>query len=217
MLCTTIPYEKQYTVNVTQGWNRAAPWTVYFCGHFDAPSSYKTFIGEDLTTDNLAEFSDKTTYESDSARLGAVFAFEDTSVVSRVGVSFISTDQACANVETEIPEGTSLEKVRKQTRHAWNREVFSKVSTTETNTTKLNQLYSALYFMHLLPTNKTGENPLWESSEPYYDDIFTFWDIVSLLVAKESSLLTTSTVPMHDCTAPCSTAIIPRGATPVHG
>src|SRR5262249_3980045 len=44
------------------------------------------------------------------------------------------------------------------------------------NTTKLQQLYTALYFMHLLPTNKTGENPLWSSTEPYYDDIFTFWD-----------------------------------------
>lgn len=44
--------------------------------------------------------------------------------------------------------------------------------------TKLNQFYTALYFMNLLPTNKTGENPLWDSDEPYYDDIFTFWDIV---------------------------------------
>lgn len=31
--------------------------------------------------------------------------------------------------------------------------------------------------MHLMPTNKTGENPSWQSSEPYYNDIFTFWDI----------------------------------------
>jgi hypothetical protein len=46
--------------------------------------------------------------------------------------------------------------------------------------TKLNQLYSALYFMHLLPTKKTGENPSWQSSEPYYDDMFTFLDIVCL-------------------------------------
>ena len=34
-----------------------------------------------------------------------------------------------------------------------------------------------LYGMHLLPTNKTGENPLWTSTEPYYDDIFTLWDL----------------------------------------
>lgn len=96
-----------------------------------------------------------------------------------MGISFISEQQACYNVKNEIPRGTSLETVRQETRQTWNSEVFSKVSTTETNTTKLNQLYTALYFMHLLPTNKTGENPLWESDEPYYDDVFTFWDIVS--------------------------------------
>ena len=31
--------------------------------------------------------------------------------------------------------------------------------------------------MHLIPSNKTGENPLWSSSEPCYDDIFTYWDL----------------------------------------
>lgn len=170
------------TANDIQGWNRAAPWTVYFCGSFDTPSSFKTFIGADSTTDTLVEFDTEPSYESDEARLGALFTFQESSVVSRVGISFISVDQACSNVDAEIPEGTSLENVRDETREAWNSEVFSKVTTTETNTTKLNQLYSALYFMHLLPTNKTGENPLWESDEPYYDDIFTFWDIVSLLV-----------------------------------
>ncbi|POR39332.1 Putative glycosidase [Tolypocladium paradoxum] len=158
------------------GWNRAAPWTVYFCGRFDAPATYKTFLGVDKNSDKLAEFSTKPSYESNSARLGALFSFHQTTVVSRVGVSFISADKACANVDSEIPKGTSLQTVRRQTRDAWNSEVLSKVTTTSTNTTKLNQLYSALYFMHLLPTNKTGENPLWESEEPYYDDIFTFWD-----------------------------------------
>ncbi|KAJ6444385.1 glycosyl hydrolase, family 92 protein [Purpureocillium lavendulum] len=158
------------------GWNRAGPWTVYFCGNFDAAATYKTFLGVDKTSDKLAEFSTKPSYQSDSARLGAVFTFNQTSVVSRVGVSFISATQACSNVDAEIPATSTLSKVRQDTRDAWNTQVFSKVTTTETNTTKLHQLYSALYFMHLLPTNKTGENPLWKSNEPYYDDIFTFWD-----------------------------------------
>ncbi|KND87913.1 putative glycosidase, partial [Tolypocladium ophioglossoides CBS 100239] len=158
------------------GWNRAAPWTVYCCGRFDAPATYKTFLGVNKETDKLAEFATEPSYESSSARLGALFSFNQTTVVSRVGVSFMSADQACSNVDGEIPQGTSLKAVRRQTREAWNAEVFGKVTTTSTNTTKLNQLYSALYFMHLLPTNKTGENPLWESPEPYYDDIFTFWD-----------------------------------------
>lgn len=167
-----------------QGWNRAGPWTVYFCGYFDAPASYKTFIGTSLNSSTLAEFSNKTSYSSQTARLGTLFTFQQQSVISRVGVSFVSETQACANVKAEIPQGTSLATVRQGTRDAWNSQVLQKVTTTETNVTKLNQLYSALYFMHLLPTNKTGENPLWKSSEPYYDDIFTFWDTVSCTSLK---------------------------------
>ncbi|UNI21898.1 hypothetical protein JDV02_007844 [Purpureocillium takamizusanense] len=159
------------------GWNRAGPWTVYFCGRFDAPATYKTFLGADKTSDKLVAFSQEPSYQSNKARLGAVFTFKQTSVVSRVGVSFISAAQACSNLDREITANTTLSKLRQETRDAWNSQVFSKVTTTDTNKTRLNQLYSALYFMHLLPTNKTGENPLWKSQEPYYDDIFTFWDL----------------------------------------
>jgi putative alpha-1,2-mannosidase len=34
-----------------------------------------------------------------------------------------------------------------------------------------------MYHMHLLPSNRTGENPLWTSTEPYYDDVVTSWDL----------------------------------------
>jgi putative alpha-1,2-mannosidase len=62
----------------------------------------------------------------------------------------------------------------------WNRDVFSKiqVSTDDTqNRTNLVLLYSSLYFMHLMPSDRTGENPLWESDEPSWDDFYTAWDI----------------------------------------
>ncbi|KAK2013110.1 family 92 glycosyl hydrolase [Colletotrichum eremochloae] len=158
------------------GWNRAEEWKVYFCGYFDRPATYKTFLGVDRTSTGLAEYGNATSYESRTQRLGAIFSFQDVTVKSRVGVSFISTSQACSNVNAEIPADKSLSSVRLATREAWNTKVLSKVKTSETDTRKLNQLYTALYFMNLLPTNKTGENPLWDSSEPYYDDVFTFWD-----------------------------------------
>ncbi|EON97419.1 putative glycosyl hydrolase protein [Phaeoacremonium minimum UCRPA7] len=94
-----------------------------------------------------------------------------------VGVSFISTKQACQNVNSQIPSGTSLASLTDNARDAWNDQVLSKVTTTDTDTSKLQLLYSSLYFMQLLPQNKTGENPLWTSSEPYYDDTFTLWDL----------------------------------------
>lgn len=56
----------------------------------------------------------------------------------------------------------------------WNHEVFSKVTTTDlSNNTLLEMLYSGLYKMHLMPSDRTGDNPNWETEEPSYDVGFT--------------------------------------------
>ncbi|KAI1170202.1 glycoside hydrolase family 92 protein [Nemania sp. FL0916] len=160
------------------GWNRAPKWTVYFCGSFDnQPGSFKTFLGNDATSTTLVSYTNSPTQNS-TARVGAVFTFNSTSVSSRVGVSFISSKQACGNLDREIPAGTKLDTLEKNVKAAWTNGVLSKITTKDTaNTTKLQLLYSSLYHFLLIPTNKTGENPLWKSKEPYYDDIFTFWDL----------------------------------------
>ena len=33
-----------------------------------------------------------------------------------------------------------------------------------------------MYHIMLMPTDRTGENPDWKSSEPYYDDHYCIWD-----------------------------------------
>ncbi|KAK8105394.1 hypothetical protein PG999_008753 [Apiospora kogelbergensis] len=158
------------------GWNRAPKWTVYFCGHFDEEATYKTFVGTKPLATDLASYDETPSVES-TARLGAVFTFDSSQVTSRVGVSFISTEQACKNVEEEIPRDASLATLEENVRKAWNERILSKITTTDTNNTNLQLLYTSLYHMNIIPTNKTGENPLWSSTEPYYDDTFTLWDL----------------------------------------
>lgn len=176
---TSKGYYKGYG-SYDNGWNRAPKWTVYFCGHFDhAPSTYKTFLGAGNTNSSLVKFPAGDSVASTS-RLGVLYTFDGAiNVTSRVGVSFISTEQACANVNSQIPAGTTREELTTRTKDAWNSKVLSKVTTSDTkSTTDLQLLYSSLYHLSIIPTNKTGENPLWTSSEPYYDDIFTLWDLV---------------------------------------
>lgn len=93
-----------------------------------------------------------------------------------MGVSFISSEQACRNLQSEIAAGTTLNELEDRVKSVWSEQVLSKITTTDTDETNLQLLYSSLYHMNIIPTNKTGENPLWPSAEPYYDDIFTFWD-----------------------------------------
>ncbi|GAB7332280.1 hypothetical protein MBLNU13_g04118t1 [Cladosporium sp. NU13] len=156
------------------GWNLSPDWSIYFCGHFDQPiSAVKTFTGNDT---ELYTYGNATS-TSGTDRQGGVFTFDTTSVSSRVGISFVSTTQACSNVDDQIPAGTTTSDLVTRAQDRWATEVFSKVSTTEKNETLMTQLYSYLYGMHLIPSNRTGENSLWNSTEPSYDDFFTLWDL----------------------------------------
>ncbi|KAF2202198.1 alpha-1,2-mannosidase family protein [Delitschia confertaspora ATCC 74209] len=160
-------YEGSGTYN--NGWNLSPDWTIYFCGRFNQKSSSaRTFIsGSNVTPKSQV---------SGTAPLGGVFTFSETNITSRVGISYISTSQACQSLEREIPERTTLRTLVDNSKRIWNNQVFSKVQISSTDTTDLTLLYSNLYGMSLLPSNLTGENPGWTSAEPYYSDIFTLWD-----------------------------------------
>ncbi len=70
----------------------------------------------------------------------------------------LSSTQACQNVNDQIPN-TELSEVVQDSETACNSQVLSKITTTSTKTTHLELLYTSLYFMNLLPTYQTKENP----------------------------------------------------------
>ncbi|KAF9010673.1 glycoside hydrolase family 92 protein [Cyathus striatus] len=104
---------------------------------------------------------------------GALFSFDNApqEVNIRVGVSFRSADQACANAEEEI--GTSsFEDIQAQAKALW-QEKLSKVeidvANTPANITEM--LYSSLYRASLTPNNATGETQAeFENTTSFYFD-----------------------------------------------
>ncbi|KAJ4374040.1 hypothetical protein N0V83_002779 [Neocucurbitaria cava] len=155
------------------GWNLSPDWTIYFCGKFNQqPSNSWTFNGNG--TAFISHDSPSST--SGIARLGGVFTFAGTDLTSRVGVSFISSAKACHNLDAEITEDTELDILVENAKSQWNEQVFDKIQITSDNSTDVQLLYSSLYGMFLIPSNRTGENPEWSGTEPYYDDVFTLWD-----------------------------------------
>ncbi|KAH4944923.1 hypothetical protein HBI23_012930 [Parastagonospora nodorum] len=155
------------------GWNLSPDWTIYFCGRFNkAPAQSYTFI----TTGNTTIKNYNGSAVSGSQRLGGVFTFVGSSLKSRVGISFISTTKACANLDSEITANTEMQILVDTAVARWNDEILNKIQISSTNKTDLQFLYSSLYGMLLIPSNRTGENPKWSAAEPYYDDVFTLWD-----------------------------------------
>jgi predicted alpha-1,2-mannosidase len=149
------------------GWNLSPDWTIHFCGKFSRKTLRSwTFIGNS---------SGLTTPVSGTARLGGVFTFAESKLTSRVGISFISSEKACENLG-EIREDTDLQTLVDAAKTRWNEEVLSKVQISSNNQDDLQLMYSSLYGMFLIPSNRTGENPEWNDGEPYFDDVFTLWD-----------------------------------------
>ncbi|PYI35560.1 hypothetical protein BP00DRAFT_388374 [Aspergillus indologenus CBS 114.80] len=97
-------------------------------------------------------------------------------ILVRVGVSFISVDQACANAENEQPNfdfaGTAW-----AAESAWREKLSAFSVDTEGTSTDLQKVFwSGIYRAMISPQDYTGENPLWQSDEPYYDSYYCIWD-----------------------------------------
>lgn len=100
----------------------------------------------------------------------------NSTITARVGVSFVSTDQACSNAETEIPDPLgSFNTLKSNAANAW-REKLGVVSINAGGANKSLQtnFYSAMYRTMMSPQNYTGENPLWHSTEPYFDSFYWY-------------------------------------------
>lgn len=91
---------------------------------------------------------------------------QDDQILVRVGVSYISTDKACQNAESEIP-GFDFDGTKSAAEDAWRAKLSPvSVDTTGVNSTILTTFWSGLYRSLISPIDVTGENPLWESDEP---------------------------------------------------
>ncbi|KAI5923003.1 putative alpha-1,2-mannosidase family protein [Camillea tinctor] len=110
---------------------------------------------------------------------GAFVRFEsaDTPVLARVGLSFLSSEQACSNAEAEIPD-YDFESVEKAASDAWSEKLSPIVVSTGGGVEQdlLTNFYSGIYRTMVNPQNYTGENPLWDSGEPYFDSFYCLWD-----------------------------------------
>lgn len=95
------------------GPNPAPGWAGYFCARFSAPlASWGVRQGSaDAPGVQSGAGTELAAY--------AVFPAGTESVDVRVGVSFISTEQARASIDAEVPDGTPLEETARVTRAAW--------------------------------------------------------------------------------------------------
>jgi predicted alpha-1,2-mannosidase len=155
----------------TGGWNRGGEYKVFYYMVLDTPpASTQTWTGNTLTVAKDATVGASTP-------IGASFDFTTKAsqvIQVKVGISFISAEQAKENVRQEVP-AWNFDAVRTAATTLWDAEL-AKLSLSGESDSQRRQLYTAMYHIMLMPTDRTGENPDWKSSEPYYDDYYCIWD-----------------------------------------
>ncbi|KAJ4377563.1 hypothetical protein N0V83_000388 [Neocucurbitaria cava] len=97
-------------------------------------------------------------------------------ILARVGMSFVSEDQACTNAEQEVPKPDFDFHVQ-AAEAAW-RSKFDVITIEDGGVSDvfLKAFWSGVYRSMISPQDYTGENPFWNSGEPYYDSFYCIWD-----------------------------------------
>ncbi|CAN9087652.1 unnamed protein product [Alternaria alternata] len=129
---------------------------------------------------------------------------QDNQIHARVGMSFISEEQACSNAEREIPSW-GFDDIAAAAETAWRSKLD--VITVEdggVDQVFLNAFWSGVYRSMISPQDYTGENPLWKSHEPYYDSYYCIWDsfrsihpLITLLDPHSQTLMIRSLLDIY--------------------
>lgn len=150
-------------------------YSAYFCTDFRGATIRQTgtFMGDKPNAERQALENDpEGEFRVPTGAAGAWVQFEKPpkdQFLARVGMSFISREQACRNAETEIPK-FDFEKTVRQAEDAWADKLsVIEVDETDIDPSLLVTFWSGLYRTMLSPQDYTGENQLWESKEPYFD------------------------------------------------
>ncbi len=117
---------------------------------------------------------------SGDGTLGAFARFDargNRVVQARIGISLKSISNAARFLDAQIPQA-DLAAVQKSARQAWNQRL-SLITVEGLTEADRRLFYTCLYHSQLMPRNRTGDNPKWESPEPsvpYWDDHYAVWD-----------------------------------------
>ena len=159
-------------------------YAAYFCADFSGADIRDTgvFMNDRAGSEpkNLTVVYDGVNVSPEILPAGAWTRFNkpatDNQILARIGLSFVSVDQACSNAQNEVPD-FDFDGVHAAARQAWTDTLGAiEVKSGGANSSFQTIFWSGVYRASLSPQDYTGENPLWESSEPYYDSYYCIWD-----------------------------------------
>lgn len=158
--------------NYWGGWSAEAVRLYFACRYSASGTAFGTWKNSSLTPGVATQ-----TGERRRDGIGAYVRFATTTnqpVLFKIAVSFTSMDRAQEFLDREIPDW-DYDKVRDQALAIWN-EQLGKIQLEGATPDEQTIFYTSLYNTMRMPKDRTGDNPAWSSSEPYWDDHYCVWD-----------------------------------------
>lgn len=186
-------------------------YNLHFCAEFQGADVRDTGVFVDIRAgagiNNVSVAPDGINSKANTLPAGSWIRFkapEDGVILARVGVSFMSVEQACSNAEKEIAD-FDFDATLQAAEDAW-RSKLSAIQIDAGGDSKDLQtvFWSGVYRAMISPQDYTGENPLWESDEPYYDSYYCIWDsyrsihpFITLVDPESQALMVRSLIDIY--------------------
>lgn len=143
-----------------------------YSGGFGSGEHYKVYFA--IEADGTVQEA-QVTDRADSALYARLQLNENPGTVClRVGISLKSTDNALRFLQEEVV-GKDLESVKQAARQTWN-STLSAIRVKGGSEEEERLFYTTLYHSFLMPRDRTGDNPGWDSKASHLDDHYCIWD-----------------------------------------
>lgn len=150
-------------IEVTNGWSSTDSYKVYFFAEFDR--KFESIIAH----------TNKQLENKDAAFTNEFFFKFDTTnstLMSKIGVSYHSIEQARINLLSDFSENFDFEGQVLKVIDVWKEEVFDQIVEIKSqDEVVLDKFYNSLYGSHLMPTDKSGvESPFYRIPNSNYSE-----------------------------------------------
>ncbi|HZZ96687.1 MAG TPA: GH92 family glycosyl hydrolase [Jatrophihabitantaceae bacterium] len=157
------------SVTIVGGYS-TAPYTLHFSLMFDRPvTTAQTFVNRRIS-------AARTVTGGNAQRTGVIATFDATRqrvVEARLGMSFVSTAQAHANLVSELGN-RSVPRTAGRAQAAW-KKALHQIDVEGGSQSEQTLFYTGLYRTHVMPHDLTDEN-VWTHAKVHYEDYYTLWD-----------------------------------------
>lgn len=147
-------------------------------------------FGQDAKLENVEHANlTRNLFGGQPVQAGALFSFDKYSrngdgsaeITLRIGISYNSNEQACANAEEEIGDAWNFDAIVKESRSLWNEKLNRISLDLQTDETVARLFYTDMYYAFLTPANATLEaGNLFEGGKSYtgsyWDSLYCSWD-----------------------------------------